>query len=334
MSFSFEQIVRSCEQLTLPADTAGYLMLAAAEQCQSGMPADGGSIVLEDSGAVTVHPRGREPCTPALLTRLLQRLLAAASGENPRLLECAALAGQDPQQFVLSLRAALVPLNRPAARRALVRLHRQLGHVVEAPEEALAPAAEPTPVPRAVLAVEPVAHPPWCEPQPEPPREPELELAPEPEPEPTLVIELETPPLGTLLVAPHERGRQPLPVPGPDPLAELTVPLWHAGGSAGERREMTRPVVCVEPRAAECEADDDPTIPEPVEPRFVAEPVAVAARRSIAARRSDVRELVAGFGVERTVSEAQLLSALQRSVDSHGTPLPPVAAGVRRGSRR
>jgi hypothetical protein len=40
---------------------------------------------------------------------------------------------------------------------------------------------------------------------------------------------------------------------------------------------------------------------------------------------------VAGFRVEPAPSQSQLLAALQRSVDSHGTPLPPAVTGRRSG---
>lgn len=289
MSFSLAQIARLGGQLALPADTAGYLILAVTEQCLAGAHADGTSIVLEDSGAVTVHPNGAPPCTTKTLASLLARLLSGALGENLGLTRCATETEADLADFAGHLRAALVPLNRPAARRALQRLHRQLERLgpvpleaAPSPEPAAAPAAECEPEPTAVVEVAP--------------RLPELPSA-----APT------TPRLGSLVVAPHQQGRTPGALPEPVGEGERTQALWPT-------------------------EEDAPEATRPFELLRRASPVAVVAAAP-PARRSDVRELVRGFRVEPAPSQAQLLEALQQSVESQGTPLPPATSARRAAGR-
>jgi hypothetical protein len=51
-------------------------------------------------------------------------------------------------------------------------------------------------------------------------------------------------------------------------------------------------------------------------------------------KRSDVHELLAAFHVTLASDEEQLLSALRRGVESHGTPLPPSVSGASFGTHR
>lgn len=300
MTISLEHIVRSGAHLELAADTAGYLVLAVAEQCLHGTPADESSIHLEEAGTITVHPRGSSRCAPDRLAAALGRLLSSAKGDNPGLVAIAAKPASELEQFVGDLRAALVPLNRPAARRALVRLHRQLERL--GPQaEAMAPGPRPSAPVIAPGDLEDFAA--------------NVDL--EPAPERTIAIVVPTPRLGSLRVEPHVQTRKPAPrttaVAG-----EPTRALWLPTAP-----EETAPLALTRRVAERCEAPQAPVALSP-SPNPTTR----------AARHSDVRELVSGFRVEPAPSEAQLLAALQVNVDSHGTPMPPVAQAAGRASRR
>lgn len=132
MSYTLKQLLWAADQrrVVLTAETAGTLVLSAAEQLRS-MPRrfSLGQIVLSDSGAVllgTGVASTQQECD-AYLRSLLARLLVGCGAEHPPLLAAASRAGTGPLALADELTAALTPFNRGAARRALKRLHRRLG---------------------------------------------------------------------------------------------------------------------------------------------------------------------------------------------------------------
>ncbi|WP_437924419.1 hypothetical protein WMF37_36140 [Sorangium sp. So ce291] len=117
---------------SLVPETSGYLALAVGD-ATSRLPLrlDDRAVLLTTEGTVTVRSRG-EPVAPAeaarLLRDLLARLLAASAGSMPNLAATARprpKAEQDPDAVARELEAALIPVNRNAARRALARLARE-----------------------------------------------------------------------------------------------------------------------------------------------------------------------------------------------------------------
>ncbi|WP_437619422.1 hypothetical protein [Sorangium sp. So ce1151] len=117
---------------SLVPETSGYLALAVGD-ATSRLPLrlDDRAVLLTTEGTVTVRSRG-EPVAPAeaarLLRDLLARLLAASAGSMPNLAATARprpTAEQDPDAVARELEAALIPVNRNAARRALARLARE-----------------------------------------------------------------------------------------------------------------------------------------------------------------------------------------------------------------
>ncbi|WP_438004357.1 hypothetical protein WME89_36995 [Sorangium sp. So ce321] len=117
---------------SLVPETSGYLALAVGD-ATSRLPLrlDDRAVLLTTEGTVTVRSRG-EPVAPAeaarLLRDLLARLLAASAGSMPNLAATARprpTAEQDPDMVARELEAALIPVNRNAARRALARLARE-----------------------------------------------------------------------------------------------------------------------------------------------------------------------------------------------------------------
>ncbi|WP_437731072.1 hypothetical protein [Sorangium sp. So ce1335] len=117
---------------SLVPETSGYLALAVSD-ATSRLPLrlDDRAVLLTTEGTVTVRTRG-EPVAPAeaarLLRDLLARLLAVSAGSMPNLAATArprAGSERDPDAVARELEAALIPVNRNAARRALARLARE-----------------------------------------------------------------------------------------------------------------------------------------------------------------------------------------------------------------
>ncbi|WP_437630899.1 hypothetical protein [Sorangium sp. So ce854] len=124
---------------SLVPETSGYLALAVSD-ATSRLPLrlDDRAVLLTTEGTVTVRTRG-EPVAPAeaarLLRDLLARLLAASAGSMPNLAATARprpASEQDPDAVARELEAALIPVNRNAARRALARLARETLRAKEA----------------------------------------------------------------------------------------------------------------------------------------------------------------------------------------------------------
>ncbi|WP_437285275.1 hypothetical protein [Sorangium sp. So ce406] len=124
---------------SLVPETSGYLALAVSD-ATSRLPLrlDDRAVLLTTEGTVTVRTRG-EPVAPAeaarLLRDLLARLLAASVGSMPNLATTARprpASEQDPDAVARELEAALIPVNRNAARRALARLARETLRAKEA----------------------------------------------------------------------------------------------------------------------------------------------------------------------------------------------------------
>ncbi|WP_437808296.1 hypothetical protein [Sorangium sp. So ce1078] len=124
---------------SLVPETSGYLALAVSD-ATSRLPLrlDDRAVLLTTEGTVTARSRG-EPVAPAeaarLLRDLLARLLAASAGSMPNLAATARprpASEQDPDAVARELEAALIPVNRNAARRALARLARETLRAKEA----------------------------------------------------------------------------------------------------------------------------------------------------------------------------------------------------------
>lgn len=112
--------------LSLTAETAGYLVLAMLDAGGARYRPSAEDVVLLESGEVRVAVSG-PPDDPALVESevraLLGRLLMLCTVNHPALRDVAS----GPRSGVLSreLEAALIPVNRAAARRALARTCRE-----------------------------------------------------------------------------------------------------------------------------------------------------------------------------------------------------------------
>lgn len=128
MSCSYQEILAAvaCGAVRIPAEMAGYLALAAGVTVREGERFDASGLVLEESGSVTPHPNGGTSAPEGLLRWVLGELLTRASTENPGLAAAALNGNKGLRHLCTELESALVPINRGAARRSLVRLHRQV----------------------------------------------------------------------------------------------------------------------------------------------------------------------------------------------------------------
>ncbi len=114
----------------LAPETAGYLVLAAADQLlrtpalvdedRCSVQVEGGRVVVRPTLGATIFD------AEDALRRLLRRLLDASSGRAPALSTLASHPAKgNLVQFISELETALIPVNRSAAGRALARLARE-----------------------------------------------------------------------------------------------------------------------------------------------------------------------------------------------------------------
>jgi hypothetical protein len=163
-------------------ETSGYLTLALGD-ATSRMPItiDERTVTLTTEGTVDVGKRGRElsPKEAAEAFRsLLGRLLAVGTGAAMPSLTAAARPREESDRGVSAvveeIEAALIPINRAAARRALARLARETmkakesGRLAQVALPPPQPASDLTPPPAVRIASTPVAAPPCASVTPEP----------------------------------------------------------------------------------------------------------------------------------------------------------------------
>lgn len=145
-------------QVALAPESAGYLALGLADALAAAPRApEATEVVLTDTGQVEVLSRtpASDRAAEAAARSLLGQLLGVAGSTAPALTAAArrALAG-GAAHLVRDIEAALIPVNRSAAKRALARLHRETARVRgDAPEIPYTPprsteALSPTPTDR------------------------------------------------------------------------------------------------------------------------------------------------------------------------------------------
>jgi hypothetical protein len=232
----------------LAAESAGYLVLAAWEEMAS-MPRRMGLESLELQADGTLRISARETAALELseldLREILAQLLTVASSAGPALVRVASRASHAPGTLALGaeLEKALIPVNRAAARRALVRLYRETSRAIQAGR--LAPSL---PVPGCAPLSEGL--PPSSAPDPaafsEPPT-PVLLPSPSPPPLPRFRSELEalTRPETVVARARAFGGSIPAPRPTEPPPVSVDTPTL---GSVEVRGYAAKPAICVEER--------------------------------------------------------------------------------------
>jgi hypothetical protein len=317
MSVSWLEIIQAARARAVPlaAESAGYLVLLLAD-CVQHAPRkiELSTIELDEEGGV--RSLASDPLEPLALERalreVLRELLNVASSAGPSLVRAAGRpAAGNLAAFVAELERALVPVNRTAARRALVRLCRETdrarreGHLSALPAAAPAPAAPapaaapPAPAIAQRRSLEPVAAPPLPS-----------AISPEPPPSaspvpPALGDESSTSP--ETVVALSDSGRPP----GRDRVGDRTPHIGTFGSDT----------VTV-PRATAVETTVlSPDLPTAAPPPYASP--APSPRR--------VGELIASFEVAPGPSDESLRAELKRVAGVEGTPGPNA---VRSGAGR
>lgn len=130
---------------SLVAEVAGYLVLGTADQVLgAARTLDAGGVVLSEEGALglVAGAAASDEQAEAALRTLLGGLLEQASSVTPALLRASRRpAGDGTGALVRELEAALIPVNRAAARRAMSRLYRDVVRAKERGRLAPLPAA-------------------------------------------------------------------------------------------------------------------------------------------------------------------------------------------------
>jgi hypothetical protein len=192
MSVTLSEVKRAAKahRAPLAGESAGYLVLAIADQVLSAprLVETSDIQLTEDGGLRVLSGRASSDTDAELgLRRALDALLLVASSGSAALTRASRRTSPTGlSALVRELEAALIPVNRAAARRALARLHRETARAMssgtlpdeepEAPE--VAPVVQKLTTPAPVLVSAPA---PLAEPEPEPDLETRaIRLAPEP----------------------------------------------------------------------------------------------------------------------------------------------------------
>lgn len=180
MTVSLQEIFAAARAHAAPlaAESAGYLLLAVADSVAvAPREVRAADVELSQDGSVRLCPSrsgsGGEGNPESAVRRLLEQALSVSSSVGPALRRAAAKRDSvGLQQLVRELEAALIPVNRSAARRALARVYRETdrararGKLVLASDDEqddplAAPGAAPLPVMAPIVAASmPVAAPP------------------------------------------------------------------------------------------------------------------------------------------------------------------------------
>ncbi|WP_441292190.1 hypothetical protein ACSRUE_18845 [Sorangium sp. KYC3313] len=302
---TLEEVVAAAHarSASLAPETSGYLALAVSD-ATSRLPLrlDDRALLLTTEGTVTVRTRG-DAVAPAeaarLLRDLLARLLAASAGSMPNLTATARprpAHEQDPEAVARELEAALIPVNRNAARRALARLARETLRAKEAGRlrrprpgvqaKPAAPEADEMQPPQAEQARrDPTAAAARSDAPAAPLPNPIVELTLSPGPVAPAVVELTLSPglvasaiAGVALPAPASAGDAAGAV-AVEPCPERPPAPAHAGEQVEALPEPTPTVVQAVVELHEAAAPAEiPVVPELIEPARTIAPVAPLAR--------------------------------------------------------
>lgn len=244
----------------LAAESAGYLLLGVADQVLTApRPVTPSAVELSPDGTVRLRPPAGAPPQPNLeqaVRRLLARTLEVSSSVGPALRRAAERRDETGLgALVRELEAALIPVNRAAARRALSRLHRETERALASGRLTAALAAETA----KQASSQPEAEPLVAEPLPA--------VAPR-DPAPSPVVERELATSGELheaeAAAPVHAARRP--APAPEPPLTLTPPPRQAAPSPQLSAARLEPSSLPPPAVGEVAV----TKPEPVVERRLA----------------------------------------------------------------
>ena len=240
-------VAAAARAASLVPETSGYLALAVAD-ATSRLPYqhDDRAVLLTVDGSVMVPRKGAVAPPPEAgrgLRDLLRRLLASSTGSMPGLTSAARPRAEeiDVDRVVSDIEAALIPVNRAAAKRALARLARETLRAKElgklrkkasrAPAAAASPPAGPAPATHTGSLsrnIAPAPQMPSAPPKKQEPRTIQTErAAATAQPEPAPRVEIAPPALVTAPIvhvtetpappAPRAELAPPVPMPAPAP---------------------------------------------------------------------------------------------------------------------
>ncbi|MEI9939777.1 MAG: hypothetical protein WDO69_21360 [Pseudomonadota bacterium] len=176
MSVTLSEVRRAARahRAPLAGESVGYLVLAIADQVlQAPRLVQAADVQLTEDGALRVvsgHASSDADAELSLRRALDQLLLVASSGSAALTRASRRTAPLGLSSLVRELEAALIPVNRSAARRALARVHRETARALESgslPEDDEAQEPAPAMPPAIAAPVVPPAVPPaveLCEP--------------------------------------------------------------------------------------------------------------------------------------------------------------------------
>lgn len=171
MSVTLSEVKRAARahRAPLAGESAGYLVLAVADQVlQAPRLVQPSEVQLTEDGSLRVmsaRASSDEEAELSLRRALDQLLLVASSGSAALTRASRRTAPVGLASLVRELEAALIPVNRAAARRALARVHRETARALEngsLPEDEAVHVDPPAPVvavdpPAPVVVVDPPA---------------------------------------------------------------------------------------------------------------------------------------------------------------------------------
>jgi hypothetical protein len=334
MSVTVDEILNAARAgvASLTGETAGYLVLGAADRLsEASGRLESSAVLLGEDGTVAAGRLGAGSTAEleADLRALLARMLSHARQGVPALIRVSRPAeGRGVARLVGEIEAALIPVNRAAARRALSRLHRDVGRAKATGKLGV---AEPSPheSPAAAIRVAPVVRVAQAEPmvqgEVDPPLNAPVAVAPAAQSVPELVVpELVVPPplARCSNTWPAEASLASVPAPPqPEPPTGLseradsfTAPLPPAELVAPYERARVEPFASVphrHPSAPEAILADSHVVEAPPKRVFGAPPVVPVPEEP---ERTPLGEEVdaEAFGappVEIVVSEADIFDA-------------------------
>lgn len=340
MSVNLEQIVVAGEvrKASVAGEVAGYLILAAADELvRAPREFSTVDVLLDERGTVTVG-RGRaceSEQTAQLLRECLGELLGVSRPLPPALLRATRKNTGQVSDLIRELEAALIPVNRAAARRALSRLQRE---VIQAEQTIGQREIRPrrVPAPQMHSRMEIKARRPEA-------RGEALERAPR---EPQVPRDGRTDP------APPRWADEQVELPAPPRVPSLDYPPLQVLDAEREEVTAAQPIVARklarhldeadgwfeqtanEPWLHLAEGDATERVPDveahfggapPQAPAVPVQPAGppVSGSSRVSDRKSDVSQLLSGFAVAEERSDEELGRALKAMA---GLDLTPLAA--------
>ncbi len=318
---------------SLVPETSGYLALAVADaSARLPFSIEDPMVLLTSEGTVKVA-RGTQVLAPEESARrmrdMLSRLLECSAGSMPALAATArprTESADGVESFIRELEAALVPVNRAAARRALARLARETARAKDLgrlrrrrrPAPAAAQQQPTAPAAPAPVAPAPVA----------PPAQPEAART-SPVEEPSVEVEFTPAPQAPSepVAAPTSFAVEAAPVEQAPPAPVAVAPVAFDAPEAEPTPIPEEPPTVIDAAVAPI-SEEPEAAPQPRKRRSPESTAALGATQ-----KSEVEDLLDRFVVSTLSSPESMRQArasLKRLAGLDPTPPPPAVEEIRR----